>query len=63
MKCNQAGCEQEAKYSYVWPGRAERQYACARHVQLAQRISEAVGFHLGDIREEVANPGKEEAHE
>jgi hypothetical protein len=50
MKCSQMKCDEPASYTYVWPGRAGRSWACPGHMLAAARIAEAGGFTLGDAR-------------
>jgi len=50
MNCSQNGCGQAATMSYVWPGAAQRLYACADHWSQARGVSEAMGFPLGDVQ-------------
>ena len=50
MKCSQESCQQEATCSYVWPGSIKRSYACDPHMVMAQNVSRAMGFFLGDVR-------------
>lgn len=51
-KCSQENCEAEAKWSYVWPGREGREYSCSKHMSTAKAVSKAMGFCLGDVRQE-----------
>lgn len=55
MKCSQTKCVEKATYSYVWPGRPERTYACRWCLAKARGIALAMGFELGDVREEPVN--------
>lgn len=50
MKCSQVTCEEVASYSYVWPGKAERDYACANCLLKAKSVAGALGVPLGDVR-------------
>lgn len=52
MKCSQSNCEELSTYSYVWPGREDRSFACDKHIDAASKISNAMGFSLGDLRYE-----------
>lgn len=49
MKCSQAKCESEACWSYVWPGRPDRMFACDPCRKRAEGVAEAMGFPLGDL--------------
>ena len=51
-KCSQIGCEAEACCSYIWPGRMDRLFACVIHAEKAAAIANAMGFCLGDLRQE-----------
>ncbi len=52
--CNESGCKNSVRYSYLWPGRLKRIYACYEHTLKAQSASRAMGLPLGlgDVREE-----------
>jgi hypothetical protein len=45
MKCNQVGCKEEAKYTYIWPGKGEAGI-CEEHKLCAERASSALGFGI-----------------
>lgn len=45
MKCASAKCEQEATWTFTWPG-SEEQLACERHVMQAAGLATHMGFHL-----------------
>lgn len=59
-ECSQENCCEPAAWSYVWPGRPERSYVCEKHFKAATNISLAMGFLLGDIKQEDAVQGKED---
>lgn len=48
MKCSQENCSTPACWSYVWPGKAKRQFACDHCMTLAKKIASTMGFALGD---------------
>lgn len=60
MKCSRSGCDQSAAHSYVWRGTPERVYVCKACFAIAWRIADAMGFWLGDVREEPADSAAEE---
>tara|TARA_R110000782_G_scaffold211669_1_gene299815 strand:+ start:3742 stop:3939 length:198 start_codon:yes stop_codon:yes gene_type:complete len=48
MECSQKNCTETAQWSYVWPGKADRSYACSPHKDKAVAVSGIVG-PLGDL--------------
>ena len=51
--CSQTECNERADVSYVWPGRAERSYACCTHFVKTEAIARAMGFDLGDVQRAI----------
>lgn len=45
MKCEQKDCNDEAEFSFMWPGK-DLSAACARHAAVAQNIARVMGFKL-----------------
>jgi len=50
MKCSEATCNEIALWTYVWPGRITRSWACLKHLAAATTAAGAMGFALGDAR-------------
>lgn len=50
MKCSQEKCSEPASWTYVWPGKPERSYACPDDFLRAVGIARTMGFQLGDAR-------------
>lgn len=51
LLCSQVNCLHAAKWSYVWPGQAERLLACDDCMQKANGIAKAMNFNLGDVKQ------------
>lgn len=60
MKCSQQTCAVDASWSYVWPGRAERMFACDLCLVRAELILGAIGCEVSDllIVEGFASPAR-----
>lgn len=45
MKCEQTDCNNEAEFSFIWPGQ-KLAAACPKHAAVASNVARVMGFDL-----------------